>query len=433
MIDGIVFVKAHNRVQRLRTNLIYRMIKAGETDKLHIAILGRKNVGKSLLINRIVSQELFVVNETPGTNTDPISKAVELLPYGPVVIIDTAGIDHDEFDKKRFNRTIKAISFADFAILVLDAREQLDRNETELITHLQKLQTPFLVAVNKIEFGINANLLTELEALELTHFEISCKEDAGIESFKKKLIHLLPSNMVTNLLSDIVEKDEVVLLVVPDNFNEGQGQVFNLQVQKIQKEISRQATVFIVKEGELESAIKNLKYNPDLVIADDQAILKVIEALPQRIRLTTYSLLMANQQGYLFEFVSGIKRIKELNDGDKILISEGCDNHLQEFEIGKMRIQEWLKLHSKKKLQIDFSNGCGYPDNLSDYGLIVQCNGCSISQKLFSSKIKQAKLMDIPIVNYGVLTSFLNHTFPRTILPFSEAIAEWGRERFDYN
>jgi small GTP-binding protein len=168
------------------------MIKAGEADKLHIAILGRKNVGKSLLINRIVSQELFVVNDIPGTNIDPISKAVELLPYGPVVIIDTAGIDDDEFDKKILNKTIKAISSADFAILVLDAREQLDKNETDLITYLQKLKTPFLVAVNKIEFGINANLLTELEALEVTYFEISCKENAGIENFKKKLIHLLP-------------------------------------------------------------------------------------------------------------------------------------------------------------------------------------------------------------------------------------------------
>ena len=168
------------------------MIMEGEEEKLHIAIIGRKNVGKSLLINRIVSQELFSVKDIPGTTTEPVNKAVELLPYGPIVIIDTAGIDEDEFGKKKISKTICVISYADFAILVLDAREELDKSETELITHLQKIKVPFLVAVNKIEFGINPNLLIELEALEVTHFELSCKEDAGIENFKKKLIHLLP-------------------------------------------------------------------------------------------------------------------------------------------------------------------------------------------------------------------------------------------------
>lgn len=168
------------------------MIKAGEEEKLHIAIIGRKNVGKSLLINRIVSQELFIVNDTPGTTTEPVSKAVELLPYGPVVIVDTAGIDDHEFGMKKINKTFKAISYADFAILVLDAREELSKSETEIIASLQKIKVPFLVAVNKVEFGINPHLLTELEALEVTHFELSCKENAGIENFKKKLIHLLP-------------------------------------------------------------------------------------------------------------------------------------------------------------------------------------------------------------------------------------------------
>lgn len=398
------------------------MIKAGEADKLHIAILGRKNVGKSLLINRIVSQELFVVNDIPGTNTNPISKAVELLPYGPVIIIDTAGIDDDEFDKKRLNRTIKAISSADFAILVLDARDQLDKNETDLITHLQKLKTPFLVAVNKIEFGINANLLIELEALEVTHFEISCKENAGIENFKKKLIHLLPGDKETSLIEDLVRQGDLVVMVVPDNFDELEGIVFKSQIQKVQKELGEDIIDILVKENELASILKKLKNTPDLVIADSQIARQVIDVLPESVKLTTYSLLITRQQGNISEFVKGIKSVKELEDGDKILISEGCDNHLREFEIGKLKIQEWLNRFTKKKLHIDFSNSCGYPDNLSDYSLIVQCNGCSISQKLFRSRIKQAKLMDIPIVNYEVLTSFLNHTFPRTILPFNEAV-----------
>jgi [FeFe] hydrogenase H-cluster maturation GTPase HydF len=401
------------------------MIKAGEAEKLHIAIIGRKNVGKSLLTNRIVSQELFIVNDIPGTTTEPVSKAVELLPYGPVVIIDTAGIDDDELCKKKINKTIKAISSADFAVLVLDAREELDNSETELITHLQKIKTPFLVAVNKIEFGINAHLLTELEALEVTHFELSCKENAGIENFKKKLVHLLPSEKKIPLIKDLVAEGDLVVLVVPDNFDELQGSVFKSQIQKIQEELGKEIIGVVVKETELASSLKKLKNTPDLVIADSQTIGQVAEEIPESVKLTTYSIVMTRQQGSLSEFVKGIKNIEELENGDKVLISEGCDNHLQEYEIGKIKIQEWLKLYSKKKLQIDFSNSCGFPDNLSDYNLIVHCDGCSISNKVLHAKIKQAKLMNIPIINYGVLTSFLNHTFPRTILPFTEAVAAW--------
>ncbi|MCU0414084.1 MAG: [FeFe] hydrogenase H-cluster maturation GTPase HydF [Ignavibacteriaceae bacterium] len=398
------------------------MIKAGEADKLHIAILGRKNVGKSLLINRIVSQELFVVNEIPGTIADPVSKAVELLPYGPVVIIDTAGIDDNEFDKKRLNRTVKAISSADFAILVLDARDQLDKNETDLITNLQKLKTPFLVAVNKIEFGINSNLLTELEALEVTHFELSCKENAGIENFKKKLVHLLPGEKKTPLIKDLVTEGDVVVLVVPDNLDELHGSVFKSQIKKIQEELGEDIVKVVVKEYELASSLIKLKNPPELVIADSHIIRQVAEEISESVKLTTYSIVMTRHQGNLSEFVKGIKKIEKLENGDKVLISEGCNNHLQEYEIGKIKIQEWLKLYSKKKLQIDYSNGCGFPDNLSDYNLIVHCDGCSISNKIIHTKVKQAKLLNIPIINYGVLTSFLNHTISRSILPFTEEV-----------
>jgi [FeFe] hydrogenase H-cluster maturation GTPase HydF len=398
------------------------MIKAGEADKLHIAILGRKNVGKSLLINRIVSQELFVVNEIPGTIADPVSKAVELLPYGPVVIIDTAGIDDNEFDKKRLNRTVKAISSADFAILVLDARDQLDKNETDLITNLQKLKTPFLVAVNKIEFGINSNLLTELEALEVTHFELSCKENAGIENFKKKLVHLLPGEKKTPIIKDLVTEGDVVVLVVPDNLDELHGSVFKSQIKKIQEELGEDIVKVVVKEYELASSLIKLKNPPELVIADSHIIRQVAEEISESVKLTTYSIVMTRHQGNLSEFVKGIKKIEKLENGDKVLISEGCNNHLQEYEIGKIKMQEWLKLYSKKKLQIDYSNSCGFPDNLSDYNLIVHCDGCSISNKIIHTKVKQAKLLNIPIINYGVLTSFLNHTISRSILPFTEEV-----------
>jgi [FeFe] hydrogenase H-cluster maturation GTPase HydF len=403
------------------------MIKAGETEQLHIAIIGKKNVGKSLLINRIVSQELFIVNDTPGTTTEPVSKAVELLPYGPVVIVDTAGIDDDDFRMRKISKTIKAISYADFAIMVLDAREELDKSETELITILRKIQVPFLVAVNKIEFGINPHLLIELEALEVCHFEVSCKENAGIENFKKKLIHLLPSEKETPLFEDIVRLGNVVVMIVPNNFDDLHGRVFKSQVQKVQEELGEGIIGIVVKENEFASTLKKLKLSPAIVITDYQTLSKVVDIIPESIKLTTYSLVITRQQGNFSEFVKGIKRIKELENGDKVLISEGCENHLQEFEIGRMKFQKWIKLYSKKKLQFDFSNGCGFPDNLPDYKLIIHCDGCSITRKIMQSRIIQIKLMGIPIVNYGVLISYLKGEIPRTLFPFKEAVSVWQK------
>lgn len=399
------------------------MIKAGEAEKLHIAIVGRKNVGKSLLINRIVSHELFIVNDIPERTSEPLSKVVELLPYGPVVIIDTAGIDNDEFNNSKINKTMKAISYADFAILVLDAREELDKAETELITYLRKIDVPFLIVVNKIEFGVNPQLLIELEALEVTHFEVSCKENVGIENFKKKLIHLLPGEEATPLIKDCIGKGEVVVLVIPDNFDELPGQIFKSQLQDIQKELGRDTINLVVKENELAGTLSKLKNLPALVIADTRAIGRIKDDLPDKVKLTTYAILAARQRGNLTEYAKGVKKVKELENGDLVLVSEGCKNHLQEFDFDKMNIQEWLKINIKSKLKFHFSNGCGLPDNLPDYKLIIHCDGCSIPSKIMRSRIRQAKLMNIPIVNYSVLISYLNGVFPKTILPFKEAIS----------
>jgi [FeFe] hydrogenase H-cluster maturation GTPase HydF len=407
------------------------MIKSEEAGKLHIAIVGRKNVGKSLLINRVISQELFIVNDTPGTTTDPVSKAVELMPYGPVVIIDTAGIDNeDEAGKKKLSKTIRAISNADFAVVVLDAREELDKSETGLITLLRKIQVPFLVAVNKIEFGINPYLLAELEALEVTHFEISCKENAGIESFKKKLIHLLPGEKEMPVLNGLVEKGNLVVLVVPDDFNRKNEGVIELQAHTIREELNKDIGSIIVKEKDFVNELNKLKNLPDLVIADNDAIRLISSYLPQTIKLTTYSLVMAGHKGDLLEFVDGINRIKKLENGDKVLFSEGCSEHIRRYGSGRARISEELQFCTKKILQIDFSNGGVFPDNLPDYKLIIHCDGCAISRKLMHSRINQAKLLDIPIVNYGVLVSFMNGNLSRVITPFSEAVSTMGKLKY---
>ncbi|MCW8813141.1 MAG: 50S ribosome-binding GTPase, partial [Chlorobium sp.] len=248
------------------------MNKTASAERTHIAIVGKRNVGKSSLINCLTNQELSIVSETPGTTTDPVSKAVEMFPYGPVVMVDTAGIDDEgELGTKRISKTIKSISKADFAIAVFDAREQLDNSETELITYLQKIEVPFLAVVNKIEFGINPNLLTELEALEIKYFEISCKEHVGVNNFKKKLIHLLPDSNEPPLISDLVGQGDVVVMVVPIDLGAPKGRLIKPQVLSIREALDEDTICVVVKDKELRSALSLLKNLPDLVITDSQA------------------------------------------------------------------------------------------------------------------------------------------------------------------
>ena len=401
------------------------MNKVSDAERLHIAIVGKRNVGKSSLINCITNQELSIVSETPGTTTDPVSKAVELLPYGPVVIIDTAGIDDEgELGEKRISRTIKSISKADFAIIVLDAREQLDKSETALITYLQKIEVPFLAVVNKIEFGINPNLLTELEALEIIHFEVSCKEHVGNNNLKKKLIHLLPDNNEPPLISDLVGQGDVVVMVVPIDLGAPRGRLIKPQVMSIREALDEDTICVVVKDKELRSALSSLKNPPDLVITDSQAIMRVAADVPENVRLTTFSILMARHKGNLPEFVKGIRRVEELENGDKVLISEACTHHAQEDDIGTVKIPRWLRNHTKKSLLIDMVHGYDFPENLSEYKLIVHCGGCMLTRKSMQVRIKQAKLLDIPIVNYGVLISYMHGAVPRVLLPFDEALVE---------
>lgn len=404
------------------------MNKVANAERIHIAIVGKRNVGKSSLINCITNQELSIVSETPGTTTDPVSKAVEMLPYGPVVMVDTAGIDDDgELGKKRISRTIKSISKADFAIIVLDAREELDKGETELITFLQKIEVPFLAVVNKIEFGINPHLLTELEALEVTHFEVSCKENAGVDIFKKKLIHLLPGETEIPLISDLVGQGDVVVMVVPIDLGAPKGRLIKPQVQSIREALDEDTICIVVKDKELKCALSSLKSAPDLVITDSQAIMRVAADVPESVKLTTFSILMARYKGNLSEFVKGLKRVEQLNNGDKVLISEACTHHAQEDDIGTVKIPRWLKLHTKKNLQIDIMHGYDFPENLSEYKLVVHCGGCMLTRKAMQVRIKQTKLLDIPIVNYGMLISYMHGAVPRVLLPFEEAIAEWEK------
>jgi len=402
--------------------------KVADSNRPHISVVGRRNVGKSSLVNALLGQDLSIVSDVAGTTTDPVKKALELLPYGPVVLVDTAGIDDEgELGRQRISKTIKILSLSDFALVVVDARETLQSKELELFAYLDKLQINYVVAVNKIEFGVNPDLLDELKELRITHFEVSCKEKAGIDELKRKMMRLLPSDNEPPLVSDIVSQGDIIVLVVPIDLGAPKGRLIMPQVQTIREALDEDTIVVVCKDKELRSTLDNLKNYPDLVITDSQAIMRVAADVPEKVKLTTFSILMARHKGDLPIFVRGLRRVEELQNGDKVLVAEACSHHAQEDDIGTVKIPRWLRNHTRKDLQIDVIHGHDFPDNLSDYKLVVHCGGCMLTRRAMQTRINEAKLMDVPIVNYGVLISYMHGAVPRALLPFEEAIAEWEK------
>ncbi|MHB8581006.1 MAG: [FeFe] hydrogenase H-cluster maturation GTPase HydF [Ignavibacteriaceae bacterium] len=405
------------------------MNSVSNSERRHIAFVGRRNVGKSSIVNAFIGQDLCIVSEVAGTTSDPVKKAMELLPHGPIVLVDTAGIDDDgELGEKSISKTIKAISSSDFAIVVLDAREQLSPKEWELFSYLSKISIPYVIAVNKIEYGVNQALLSEIKWLHATHFEVSCAENVGIDTLKRKVVRMLPNEIGPPLISDLVSQGDVVVLVVPIDLGAPKGRLILPQVQTIRESLDEDTIVIVAKDKELRSVLCNLKNPPDMVITDSQAIMRVAADVPENVKLTTFSILMARHKGDLQTYVKGIRAVDELKDGDKILIAEACSHHAQEDDIGRVKIPRWLRLHTKKDLQFDVNSGIEFPNNLTDYKLIIHCGGCMLTRRAMQMRIKESQIFDVPIVNYGVLISYMHGAIPRALLPFDEAVEEWEKK-----
>ena len=402
------------------------MNKTAQSERLHIAFIGKRNAGKSSLMNKFIGQDLAIVSEIPGTTTDPVKKAMELLPFGPVVLIDTAGIDDiGELGQKRISKTIQIISEADFALIILDSQVRLSEKERSLIEHLKTLELPFLCVINKSDLGINYELIEELDSLGLKHHSVSCITGESIYDLKEKVIKMLPDGEDPPLVGDLIKQHDIIVLVVPIDLGAPKGRLIMPQVQTIRESLDEDAIVVVAKDKELRAALSKLSEPPKLIVTDSQAIMRVAADVPDDISLTTFSILMARYKGDLPQYVRGLKRIEELKIGDKVLIAEACSHQAQEDDIGKVKIPRWLRLYTKKNLEIDIRNGHDFPDNLSDYKLIVHCGGCMLTRKAMQVRIKQAKLMGVPIVNYGVAISYMHGAIPRALLPFSEAVTAW--------
>lgn len=400
-----------------------------DSSKPHIAIVGRRNVGKSLLVNSLLNKDVTKVSEVAGTTTDIIATRHELLPYGPVVILDTAGIDDEgELGTKKITETIKLLSSSDFVVVVLDARETLHSKELELFSYLDKLQISFIVAVNKIEFGINPELLDELRELRLTHFEVSCKEKAGIDELKKRMIRLLPQDNEPPLISDIVKQGDVILLVIPHDASLPKRKLILSQVHIIREALDENVVVIACREKELQNFLNNnLKTYPDMLIVDNTSFTKISEFIPSKIKLTTFSIIMSRHKGELPLFVDGLNTLNKIKAGDKILVAEVCNNHHYEDGFDLKKIKSWIKNNYNSNPKIDVVTGYDLPDNLSEYKVIIHCSGCLLTHRAMQTRLNEAKLMNVPVVNYGVLSSYMHGAVPRALLPFEEATAEWEK------
>lgn len=389
-------------------------------ERLIITLLGNRNSGKSSLINALTNQEIAIVSEVPGTTTDPVAKRYELLPLGPVTFYDTAGLDDmGELGEKRIRAAYKVLFKTDMAIFVNDG-SPFQENELKALQRLKEMKLPVLVIFNKSDLRKpHQNNIEFCQENDLAWISVSATTKENITVAKEKIIELAPFYLKEErpLVRDIVHSGDRVILVTPIDSSAPKGRLILPQVQVLRDLLDSGAVTTVVREFELNKALKALKSEPDLVITDSQVIQRVVNQLPPQVPLTTFSILFARYKGDLEALIKGCQKIDELKDGDRILIAEACSHHPQKDDIGRTKIPNWLKNYTQKDLNFDIAAGSDFPDNLEDYALIIHCGACMLNQKEMNNRIREAERRGVPITNYGLAISKLHGYFERTIAP----------------
>lgn len=401
--------------------------KTPRSERVHIAIFGRRNSGKSTLINALAGQQVAVTSPVPGTTTDPVYKAMEILPLGPVVLIDTAGLDDDGLlGELRVAATRKILHRADVALLLIDPVLGVGEFEQEIATTLSAKGVPFITVVNKGD--LYPELARDDFTIEGAMFTavVSAKDDVGIFELREDIARLMSQGREDRpILGDLLEPGDVVILVCPIDRAAPKGRLILPQVQAIRDALDNDVIAMVVKETELKQAIESLKISPKLVVTDSQAFAQVAEDTPEDIMLTSFSILFARYKGDLAELVKGTEVLKELQPGDMVLIAEACTHHITEDDIGTIKIPRWLNELAGGELQYDFVRGGDFAEgDLSRYKLIVLCAGCMVNRREVLSRIGTSRASGVPIINYGVLISYVTGVFPRALEPFPEVLKE---------
>lgn len=391
-------------------------------ERVHIGFFGRRNAGKSSVVNAVTGQDLAVVSDTRGTTTDPVSKAMELLPIGPVVIIDTPGIDDEgALGELRVRKTKQVLNKTDVAILVVDSTLGCSEAENELIQIFEEKKIKYLIVYNKCD------LLSDEKRLELEKEAclVSATEKTGIYELKEAIGKLAASEEPKQpLVADLVQPNEFVVLVVPIDSVAPKGRLILPQQQTIRDLLESGAVPIVTRETELKATLEQLGKKPAMVITDSQAFAKVSAETPREIPLTSFSILMARYKGQLHGAVLGAAAIEKLQDGDTVLISEGCTHHRQCDDIGTVKLPRWLKEHTGKDLQFQFSSGTSFPEELSQYQLIVHCGGCMLNEREMQYRQKCAADQNIPFTNYGIAIAYMQGILQRSIEIFPQLLRD---------
>lgn len=401
------------------------MAKTNRGERLHIGIFGRRNAGKSSLINAITNQDIALVSTTAGTTTDPVYKAMEILPIGPVVIIDTAGLDDSgELGDKRVKKTRDVLNKCDFALVVVDS-EHINNNllefEAEIIKTIKKKNIPLIIVVNKIDLcEVEQEKYTQIiDKFRLPTIKVSSLNKDGIEELKDTIIKHSDMELHNRqIICDVVLPGEMAIMVIPIDNAAPKGRIILPQVQTIRELLDHNSMSLVVQATELKDAIKSLKKKPKIVITDSQAFEQVAADTPDDILLSSFSILFARYKGDLEAYLGGVNRIKTLQDGDKILVAEACTHHVQTDDIGTVKLPCWLKEKTAKDLIFEKSSGFGFPENLQDYALIIHCGACMLNRREVLNRIGMAKEAGIPITNYGVTIAYIFDTLDRALRPF---------------
>ena len=393
------------------------------SERVHIGIFGKRNAGKSSLINAITGQNLAIVSEAKGTTTDPVYKAMELLPLGPVMIIDTPGIDDEGvLGSLRIQKAYQVLNKTDIALVIIDAAVGPSAEDLRLIKRINAKKIPLLIVINKCE-TINEDKKTAYQAL-LSNGKllfVSAEQKLNIFELKEAIAQTVPADEnKAQIVADLLSPSDFVVLVVPIDSAAPKGRLILPQQQTIRDILEADAAAIVVKENELTNTLQNLGKRPKLVITDSQVFKKVAAETPADILLTSFSILFARYKGNLQTSVQGVTALESLEDGDKILVGEGCTHHRQCDDIGTVKLPRWIKEYTGKNPEFIFTSGTEFPLNLSPYKMIIHCGACMLNEREMQYRIKCAADQNIPFTNYGITIAYINGILKRTVEPFPQ-------------
>ncbi len=382
-------------------------------ERIHIAFFGRRNAGKSSLVNAFTGQELAIVSDVKGTTTDPVYKAMELLPLGPVQIIDTPGIDDEgQLGELRVKKTRQVLNKTDLAIVVADATEPLGEAETQLLELIREKNIPHILVRSKADL---------LESIPADGFYASAKTGWHIHELKELAARSVKQEESRPLVSDLLEPGDVAVLVVPIDKAAPKGRLILPQQQTIRDILEAGASALVCRDTELAETLEKLASRPKIVITDSQVFGKVNKIVPEDVALTSFSILMARYKGDLAQTFAGATAVDTLQTGDKVLISEGCSHHRQCDDIGTVKIPNWIRKHTGAEPTFHFTSGGDFPEDLSGYKMVIHCGGCTLPQRQMRYRLRCCADQNIPVTNYGMLIAYMNGILRRAMAPFGKS------------